>query len=212
MAVGQGITAGALRAGAVYDSRRRADMYRNLRPGDPPCAHFCAGLRYRSGCRRRALALCLAPAIWKVGTARRDPVSSYYEDARSRARRRRSPWNLLLLLVTVLATGAAWWLLFRAVALVQRAVAPAKVFGVNMSHPGEILMVVPPFFPAVAIGMLLANAILWCISPARRALERESKGFPGTDFAAAMKQVGLAGLVLLAIAIPLSILGAIDPW
>jgi hypothetical protein len=127
-----------------------------------------------------------------------------------RAWRRQSPWNLLLPLFALPAIAAAWWGLFQLAVLAQSVLAPQKRLGQNMSPFGEIFMTVPPLFPAFAIGMMVANLRVWLIPPARAALEREAGGHPGTDFASSMKQLAIATVILLAVAVPLSLLGAVD--
>jgi hypothetical protein len=52
---------------------------------------------------------------------------------------------------------------------------------------GAIFMFVPILFPALGIGMMLANLIAWCISPARRTFEREAKGIKDASFRPATK-------------------------
>jgi hypothetical protein len=55
--------------------------------------------------------------------------------------------------------------------LVQSLVAPQRHFHQNMTNLGEILMVIPLFFPAIGIGMIAANLFVWLIPPARAALK-----------------------------------------
>jgi hypothetical protein len=124
--------------------------------------------------------------------------------------RRQSHWNLLLVVFGVHAIGAAWWGLFQLNLFAQSVLAPQKRFGQNMSNLGEIFLTLPPLFPALAIGMLAANLRVWLIPPARHALEREARSQQRSEFAPAMKELAIATAVLLGLALPLSLLGAVD--
>ena len=42
---------------------------------------------------------------------------------------------------------------------------------------------------AMALGFMLANLIVWLISPVRRALDAEAEGYPGTSFPDAMRDL-----------------------
>jgi hypothetical protein len=130
--------------------------------------------------------------------------------AQNGVRRRRSAWNLLLFVFGVQFIGAVWWGLFQVVVLAQAVLAPQKRFGQNMSNLGEVLMVVPLFLPALGVGMMAANLRVWLIPAARDALEQEAHAQPGAEFAPAMKHLAIATVVLLALAVPLSLLGAVD--
>jgi hypothetical protein len=137
---------------------------------------------------------------------------SYFQRAIQRAQCRKSRWNLLLLVIQWPVTLVVWWLLFRLMLLVQSLIAPQKHFNQNMTNLGEILMIIPLFIPAIGIGMMAANLLVWLIPPARAALNKEAAGHAGTDLRSSMKQLGLATVMLAAIALPLSLLGALDPF
>jgi hypothetical protein len=123
---------------------------------------------------------------------------------------RRSAWNLLLFAFAVQAIGATWWGLFRLVVLAQAALAPQKHFGQNLSNLGEIFMVIPPFFPAIGVGLMVANLRVWFLPAARDALEREAEAHGRPGFSQAMSQLAIATVILLLLAVPLSLLGAVD--
>lgn len=125
-------------------------------------------------------------------------------------RRKRSAWNVLLLLFGIQSSGFAWWGLFQLVALAQAALAPQKRFGQNLSNLGEIFMVIPLLFPALSIGMMAANLRTWLIPPARAALEQEAAAGLSAEFAVSMRQLALATAILLALGLALSLLGAVD--
>jgi hypothetical protein len=136
----------------------------------------------------------------------------YFTRALERAKRRKSRWNLLLIVVQWPSILGIWWLLFRAMLLLQSVAAPQKHFQQNMTKLGQILMVLPLFFPAIAVGMMAANLLVWLIPSARKVLNREAAAHAGADFRSGMKQLGIAAVILAAVAFPLSLLGAIDPF
>jgi hypothetical protein len=125
-------------------------------------------------------------------------------------RRRESAWNVLLVVFGLQAIGVTWWGLFRLVVVAQSFLAPQNHFGRNMSDAGEILMVIPLAFPALAVGMMAADVRTWLIPAARYALDREARLSSGIEFRTATKQLAVAALILMAIAVPLSLFGALD--
>ena len=46
----------------------------------------------------------------------------------------------------------------------------------------SLLMMFAPVPGAMTLGFMLGNLMTWLISPARRALDAEAKGYPGTSF------------------------------
>ncbi len=101
---------------------------------------------------------------------------------RIRAARRKSRWNLLLLAFAVVGVAASWPLIVLLLDKYRASLAlPGLCLG-GSTRLGNIRMHVSPGLPSIALGFILANLLIWCIPPARTALENEAKGFPGTDF------------------------------
>ena len=50
-------------------------------------------------------------------------------------------------------------------------------------------MMFAPAPGAMALGFMLGNLIVWLISPARRALDAEAEGYPGTSFPDAVRDL-----------------------
>jgi hypothetical protein len=126
--------------------------------------------------------------------------------------RRKSAWNLLLVLFVVLSIGGIWFGLFRLVSFAQEILAPQKRFNQNMSNLGEILMVIPLFFPAAVLGMMVANLRAWLIPAARAALEEEARTRGEPELAIIQRQFAIVAAIVTALMLPLSLLGAIDPF
>jgi hypothetical protein len=55
---------------------------------------------------------------------------------------------------------------------------PADAFLSSGTRFGNSLMYVSPAFPSIAVGLIAANLLIWCIPPARRALENETSNSP----------------------------------
>lgn len=114
-------------------------------------------------------------------------ANEYYSDARERARRRRSPWNLFLLPLGMAGWLAVWYGLFRLIWAFHVMIYPEHRLqdfwrrGSSSFLP-SFLMVFAPLPGAIALGLALANCVAWLVGPARRAFDREATGYHGTRF------------------------------
>jgi hypothetical protein len=106
---------------------------------------------------------------------------AYLDDARSRAKRRKSPWNLLLIPAVLLPWGALCWVTWAAFAQAYRAMHPEQQFTGLPDGIAGIIMAVAPFFAWIGPSMILGNLFVAAIPQARRVLDAEASGFPGTD-------------------------------
>jgi hypothetical protein len=142
---------------------------------------------------------------------------TYIDNARRRASRRKSAWNLLLPLVMIplwmvlwwWGVELAWWVHLH---FFQHGVSPMsgnwmKALGRQHSLP-VFLMILPPFLPAISGAMVIGNFLVSLIPPARRAMEGESRDFPGTDYSTAQRSLLRATAGLLGIAFVLALIGA----
>jgi hypothetical protein len=97
------------------------------------------------------------------------------------------------------------------------------LFGIlhEMIHPGEriwsasrtfgpALTPLSSFIASIPLALFLANWMVWCIPPARRALNLEAA--PGTTFLESQKQLLQAARYLVPIALLLGFIGAVLPW
>jgi hypothetical protein len=148
---------------------------------------------------------------YSTGTATKSSTPEL-DALRKRAARRKSPWNLVLLAFAILGIGSSWMAFARLFGEYRRSLIPADAFLSSGTRFGNILMYVAPALPSIAIGFIVANLIIWCIRPARAALEHEDKQFPGTDFKSSNQGL-LKLLVPLAVAaLTLAFLGARNFW
>jgi hypothetical protein len=109
---------------------------------------------------------------------------------RERKERRKSPWHLLKLLIMFPLVGGTGYVLFRIFWLLHIAVYDDHA-GKLQAFLGEHqdttviiargLMIFPLILPAIGIGLVLTNLLLWCIPWARQAFEAEAVIPPDTD-------------------------------
>ncbi len=133
--------------------------------------------------------------------------SSSYEQVRGRAGRRKSPWNLLLLAGIALGWAGVYLGLFWLLDRLQQWQLADGAFLFQQSHAGELILHLPLAVAALPLGMLVANAIFWCIPPARQSFEREAEGCEGASFRPTMWLLLGVSAVGLVLCLPISWLG-----
>ena len=114
------------------------------------------------------------------------------------------PWALLLVplsLAGAAATGTAMAVL---VVAVHRSMIPDDAILAAWTRAGGCLMFVPLIFPALALGMILANLGAWCIPAARRSFESRSGS---KSFKAAMKPLWWSAAVAVPVCLGVSLAG-----
>ena len=137
-------------------------------------------------------------------------VRSYYREARWRARRRKSAWNILLSLFCIGSGLALWYALFQLVWAFHIFIYPNHRFD-QFWQPGigpssfalSFLMMFAPLPGAITLSFMLGNLMAWLIPPARRTLDAEAEGYPGTSFRDSMR--GLARICLWTLPIGLCV-------
>src|ERR1700690_1943995 len=104
---------------------------------------------------------------------------------RQRRARRKSPWNLVGLLVAFPVMGLAWYGLWLSAWQLHLLFYPAHAAHVRefwqagisgRAFISSFLMLMPLFVPAITVGLLLSNCLMWLIPWARRAMEAEAAG------------------------------------
>ena len=137
----------------------------------------------------------------------------FLANARNRSSRRKSPWNLLLVLALPLWL-ILWWQGLNLARLLATAMrhGPKPLFE-NLIWPGSIA----PFFVYFPLliatiapaGVLINYAIYLFIPPARRAMDAEDKAFPGTEYATQQPLLTRITLFTLPPAFVLSVIGSL---
>jgi len=135
--------------------------------------------------------------------------SSYFNSARERARRRRSPWNLLLIPTCLGAFAAIYWAYLAFADWVVNQLFPRDTYFRTFSTLGGILRYIPAGFLVLALSFAVGNQLVYCIPPARRALDGEAEGHPGTSFGIAQKSLLKGFVLLLPFCLPLCAAGIV---
>lgn len=142
----------------------------------------------------------------------RDVFSNdYITQARMRAKRRKSAWNLLLIPAIVIPWCILWWLGFRAGNLLHLRIFPGQDIWQSQGL-GTILVAVSPFFGALPLAMIAGNFLIWLLPPARRVLDHETQSVPSASYRNAQKQLFKIALVLVPVSLLLSVTGVLLPW
>jgi len=138
--------------------------------------------------------------------------SGYVDQARQRARQKKSAWNLLAVPFCILGVGGAWIGIAFFFETYRRHLFPSDCFLASGTRLGNVLMFVAPLFPSLPIGMIVGNFLLWLIPPAKAALEREVLASRSPSFRSTQVALAKFGAVLAAVALPLCLLGANSLW
>jgi hypothetical protein len=135
---------------------------------------------------------------------------TYYTRARQRAKRRKSPWNLILIPFAILGIAGTAFLLAKGLLTFQQLFIPPNAILAHWTRIGSILMFAPILFPSFAIGMMIANLIAWCIPRARRTYAKEARGIKGVSFKETVKPLAIASVIILCAVAPICLLGALN--
>jgi hypothetical protein len=135
---------------------------------------------------------------------------SYFQEARGRAKRVKNPWNLLHIPFGIVGIGCCMWLFLKFVLLVAGLFGSGHPYLNSFSNANvRDFILIPLFFAALPLGLMVSNVIFWVIPPLRRIEDKESIGYKGTDFRNSMKglysfavfsiPLGLAASILVAV-------------
>jgi len=131
----------------------------------------------------------------------------YLEEARKRATRRRSAWNLLLIPAVLGTWLTMWYASVRAAGQLLRYTHPGLRFVLLPDSPGGTLIALGLLFAWLPLAMVISNVLIAMLGPARRALDREAQMVPETDFASANRRLLRLMLVIVPAGLLLAILG-----
>ena len=144
-------------------------------------------------------------------------IAKYFHEARARAERRKSPWNLILIPLVIISGVFVYIIQFNILWFIRAIIYP--------NHSGQLcefwreglslaafissfLLAIPILFSSLAIGMIIANLLAWCIIPARRTFDKEAQGIKETSFRESMKKLGKTAMYLMPICFVLGLIGA----
>lgn len=132
---------------------------------------------------------------------------SFMDEARARARRRRTRWNLLLIPAVAIPWLAAWWFSISALGRVYRLMHPSASFSVLPDTIGGTFMVIGPLIAWLPVAMVVGNLLVHAVPAARRSLDREATTVPGTDFGSSNRGLLRASAVLVPVGLAVGLLG-----
>lgn len=140
----------------------------------------------------------------------------YLQRARQRAKRRRSPWNFILPPLMLISVGLIWYVLFQFMWSVHVHFFPAHAGrfeqywneGIGArAFVSSFLLSIPLGIASVPLGLIVSNAVAWCIPPARRAFEREAETVK-MNFKRIMLDLFKLALIIVPPCLLLSFIGA----
>jgi hypothetical protein len=126
------------------------------------------------------------------------------------ARAQTSGWHYLLLTIGVAASAAVWGAILLPFYALRQSLVPPDAFLSGGTNFGNTLFLLPPMFPAFAIGLMLARSIVRRIPAARTALEPELGD--DTKTVSGLKKYAKWGRLALIAVLPLCLFGAMSTW
>jgi hypothetical protein len=136
----------------------------------------------------------------------------YIEDARRRAGRRKSKWNLLPFYSTILFLFLISFSLLKGIESIHVWKYPSQKL---TNHPDGIwvnISILSLLISEITPSLICANVICWLTPPARRALDAEAKSHPNTNFTKAQKGLLKIGLWSTCLPLSISIVAALQSW
>lgn len=135
-------------------------------------------------------------------------IDKYAQEAAIRAKRRKSPWNIMLAIFAVVAIGFLYCLFCTAIIYLPHP--PGTTFRqVANGHDIQmILITVPLLFPSIGWGMILANLFMWLIPPARATFDLEAVGYKGCSFRESMSGLMKFAVIATVIAVPVALIAS----
>jgi hypothetical protein len=130
--------------------------------------------------------------------------SQFYAEARQRAKRRRSPWNLVLFAIQWPLVALWGTALVKAVLWVPHG--GDLTFQEAARHDGPMLFIVlPMLFLSLVLAMLTANLLLFLIPHVRRTFEAEAGTNPKLHFAGSQKALLKVAAIIALITLPIAV-------
>ena len=134
------------------------------------------------------------------------------DNARARAKRRRSPWNLLLIPAVVGPWLLLSWSSSVALGKLHGALHPEREFVMLPQGLSGILMAVAPLFAWLAPSMAVGNLLVAAVGPVKRILDVEAKSVPGHDLTSSNRSLLRLSRVMTPVALLVGVIGACTAW
>jgi hypothetical protein len=138
---------------------------------------------------------------------------AFLQNARQRATRRRSAWNLLLpaLLLPLwfaLGYGAFEFTWRLHVSWHPQDGGHLLEYWRGGMNAARFLMLIPPMLGALPLAMIVTNFLVYFIPPARRAMNGEARGTPGVDYVSAQRTLLKFGAAVAGVSAAAAVIGA----
>ena len=134
------------------------------------------------------------------------------DNARARAKRRRSPWNLLLIPAVVGPWLLLSWSSSVALGKLHGVLHPEREFVMLPQGLSGILMAVAPLFAWLAPSMVVGNLLVAAVGPVKRILDVEAKSVSGHDLSSSNRSLLRLSRVMTPVALLVGLLGACTAW
>jgi len=136
---------------------------------------------------------------------------TWVANARQRSRRRKSPWNFLLPLFAFPLWGAFTFLLGFGAASLHSLFHPAAapLFASGPHRLSTVLVLFPILFSTLCPALLLTNVLVYLVPPARRAMDAEDCGYPGTDYVSSQRALSKLGFWVCLACLPIALVGVL---
>lgn len=136
---------------------------------------------------------------------------TWLANAQQRSQRRKSAWNILLPLLGFPLWGAIVVSLAKGASHLHGLVHPGapNLFRNGPLTLSQALTLFPSFITALFPAFLLTNFFVYLIPAARRAMDLEDRGYPGTGYRSSQRALFKCGLWALAVGLPLILAGSL---
>ena len=131
----------------------------------------------------------------------------YADEARNRAKRRRSAWNLLLIPAVMAPWALLWYASARLLGGVARRLRPGLIFVLLPDSGAGLLMAIGLLFAWLPVAMVCRNLLAAALPEARRVLDDEARGVPGVDFVSANRGLLRATAIMTPIGLLIALVG-----
>ena len=137
---------------------------------------------------------------------------NYFNRAQIRGQRRKSPSNILLVLVCFALWLALAFVLIRSNLFLHQLIYPGETLTTHSKGFTVLLAILPLGIGSLPLGFLVGNIVVWLIPSIRRVLDQEARPFPETSFLSAQRGLRQGVIYLTLPCFALAALGTLLPW
>jgi hypothetical protein len=139
-------------------------------------------------------------------------ITNYFDRARTRAARRKSPWNILLIVACFTGwLGLAFALIF-GLGFIHQLLYVRESLSTSRNGFTVILATIPLLLGCIPPGFMAGNLVIRLIPPARKVLDSEAAPFPETTYSSSQRDLGKLTFFFTIPCFVLSIIGTLLPW